>query len=139
MSRREWPIIAISRGAIAGLCAVVVGATLGLFASRPVLALAVLALGSIVWGIAARALELPRSALPVIAVAVVLAVAFEFKRVYVLDYARGVPRSLESFIDSVFLSDFVLAAAVAGAGWMGWHSAAMWRSLNRSRRTTRCS
>ena len=110
-----------SYAAVVGLCAVVVGATFQLFVlTQPALALLALVVGSVMWGIAAAALRISGLTLPAIALLVELAVAFEFKRTYVLDYVGGAPRSTEVFMESIFLSDLFLVAAVTGLGWLGW-------------------
>ena len=78
----------ICYGTLAALCAIVVGAVFQLFvAGSGSLALLALAVGSVVWGLVAGALGTSGLALPTIAVLVELTVAFEFKRIYVLDYA----------------------------------------------------
>lgn len=111
----------ISYGILAALCVVVVGGMFQLFVigSAP-LALLALTLGSVAWGAAAGALHVSRHALPAIALLVELAVAFEFRRVYVLDYAGGPPRSLSVFTESIFFSDLAIVAVLAGFGWVGW-------------------
>jgi hypothetical protein len=86
------------------------------------LALLALAAGSIGWGMAARAVRTSRTALVVIGVVVGLMVSYEFKRVYVLDYAgRRPPPSLAEFADSLFVSDIVFIALPIGAALLGWH------------------
>jgi hypothetical protein len=82
--------------------------------------LVTLTLGSVVWGVAAAALRASALALPAIALVVELTIAFAFKRVYVLDYAGGPPRSLSVFLESLFLSDLFIVAILAGLGWVGW-------------------
>jgi hypothetical protein len=106
----------ISYGTLAALCAVVVGAMFHFFIQGSgALALLALAVGSVVWGLAAGALRASGLALPAIAVIVELAVAFEFKRIYVLDYASGPPpRSMEVFTESIFISDLLIVAVLAG-------------------------
>jgi hypothetical protein len=84
-------------------------------------ALLYLSLGSVAWGFAAGALRTRAVALLAIALVVELVVGFEFKRIYVIHYFAGpAPRTVEVFMESLFFSDFLIAAVVAGLGWLGW-------------------
>ena len=119
--RRGFPVF-ISYSVSVVLCAMVVGGMFGLFVlGSAFLALLALILGAVAWGSAARALRMPSLALPVIALAVELLVAFEFKRLYVLDYVGGPPRSLGVFTESLFISDLIIVGLLVGFGSLGWH------------------
>ena len=129
-----------SYGALVAMCALVVaGAFLLFHAGSSVGALLVLSFGAVVWGVAAGALRANAFALPAIALGSVLAIAYEYKRIYVLDYVGGPPaRSVSTFTESIFLSDFLIAAVVALLGWLGWRQHKAWdrrKSLKTSRRT----
>jgi hypothetical protein len=108
--------------AVVTLCAIVVAAVFQLFVmDSGSLALVVLALGSLAWGVASGALRARGLALPAIAFIVEWVVAFEFKRIYMLDYVAGpVQRSVGVFVESIFLSDLLIVAIVTGLGWLGW-------------------
>jgi hypothetical protein len=111
----------MSYGTLVASCAMVVGAMFQLFLlGRAPAALVALTVGSFAWGIAAGALRTAALALPPIALIVEAAVAFEFKRIYVLDYAGGPPRTMSVFLESLFLSDLLIVAVMAGLGWAGW-------------------
>jgi hypothetical protein len=121
MTGRSAIVTIVLYGALAALCTIIVRGMFELFLQgSPLLALLALAMGSIVWGLAARACGVSRLALPAIALVVELAVAFEFKRVYVLDYVGGAPRSWSVFADSIFLSDLFFVVVLAGLGYVGW-------------------
>ena len=111
----------ISYAAVVVLCAIlVVGWHQLVLVSAP-LALLALPVGAVAWGIAAGAFRSSRLALPAIALIVELIVAFEFKRLYVLDFVGGPPPwSLGVFMHTIFISDFVIAAILTGFGWLGW-------------------
>jgi hypothetical protein len=103
--------------ALVVLCAAVIA---GAFLSGPAYGLLVLVVGGTAWGMVAGLLGVPPATLLVVALATEAVVGYEFKRVYVLDYAGGSPaRSWATFLESLFLSDVVLACLMAGAAWAG--------------------
>jgi hypothetical protein len=87
MTARQGLARLSSYGSLVALCGIVVGAMNWLLIRGSAsAALIALILGSFGWGLAAGKLGASPWALPAIALIVELAVAFEFKRIYVLDY-----------------------------------------------------
>jgi hypothetical protein len=121
-----------SYGSVVALCGIVVGAMNWLLIRGSAsAALIALILGSFGWGLAAGKLGASPWALPVIALIVELAVAFEFKRVYVLDYFGGPPpRSVDVFSESIFVGDALVVAILAGLGWAGWRWQRKWVTVS---------